>query len=123
MTMGSAPDAKSVLRSWAYESLRDEEAVERAASVVDMMLASVAEMTGVETAELDQRVTRLTVTSGTGETRSMKINHGPIPIPHDCHITIELCWPFPDEQGNIYCLQVELPWPCPDDTITIPPIF
>ncbi|GAA4946103.1 hypothetical protein GCM10023224_31830 [Streptomonospora halophila] len=123
MTMESVADAKAVLRRWAHDSLRDEQAADQAASVLDMMLASFAQMTGVETSRLEERVRRFTVTSGTGESRSVKLNHGPIPIPHECHITIELCWPFPDQQGNIYCLEIELPWPCPDDSISIPPIF
>jgi len=107
---------------------------------VDLMLngllKELSKRTGKEVDELHQAVTRFTMTSrgdGTKEERSARaliyrrgLNHGPLDpwIPHTCHITIELCWPVPDEHGNIYCLEIQLPWPCPDTgPITIPPIF
>jgi hypothetical protein len=135
--MGAIEEIKSLLDG-TFRQRYGEGYPDRVDAILGTMMKELESRSGLDRTELERRITRFELIlkgavsrEGESYTRVAYMasqdgggHEGPFDwIPHDCHLKIDLCWPFPDEEGNIYCLQVELPWFCPDaGPITIPPI-
>lgn len=94
--------------------------LERMDYIIDTMLSELASTTNLERSQVEEAITKFEVvkrsngrsTSATFARRQPGYGH--LPWPLNCHRTSKLCWPIPDEDGNIWCIEIEYPWPCPD---------
>lgn len=88
--------------------------------VIDALVAEFAKTYNLERAKIEDGITKLELHPRSNQYSSSisfarKLGGGGLghfPWPLGCHKTIELCWPFPDEDGMIACLEIEIPWPC-----------